>query len=189
MPVQTRATFEDLAQFDGKAELIGGRVVEYMSTGFRPSKIATLIQFRITEYMLQHRRGESLQDNTGYAVSELPSGRESFSPDASFYDGPLPFNDMKFVNGPPTFAVEVRSENDYGTQADAEYEAKREDYFQAGTLVVWDVDPLAQTITCYRAAAPHVPFVFRPGQLADSEPAMPGWTLDVAWLFAQLPPG
>ena len=48
---------------------------------------------------------------------------------------------MRFVAGPPTFAVEVRSENDYGPSAEREMAAKRADYFEAGTRVVWDVDP------------------------------------------------
>ena len=51
---------------------------------------------------------------------------------------------MRFIEGPPTFAVEVRSENDYGPAAEREMAAKRADYFEAGTLVVWDVDPDAE---------------------------------------------
>ena len=85
----------------------------------------------------------------GFAVPELPSGRESFSPDASYYVGPLPDNPMRFVEGPPTFAVEVRSENDYGNAAEEEMAAKRADYFLAGTLVVWDVDPIAECVRKY----------------------------------------
>jgi hypothetical protein len=32
-----RATIEDLHKVEGKAELIGGRIVHLMGTGFRPS--------------------------------------------------------------------------------------------------------------------------------------------------------
>lgn len=39
-------------------------------------------------------------------------------------------------------AVQVRSEGDYGAAAGRELTAQREDYFAAGTLVVWDVDVL-----------------------------------------------
>ena len=46
----------------------------------------------------------------------------------------------------PTFAVEVRSEGNYGDAAEEEMAAKRADYFQAGTAVVWDVDPIAQCV-------------------------------------------
>jgi Uma2 family endonuclease len=123
-------------------------------------------------------------DGIGYAVPELPSGRESFSPDASYYDGPRPANRMRFIAGPPTFAAEVRSENDYGPAAEADLAAKRADYFAAGTLVVWDVDPRAATVTVYRAAAPASPVTYRRGDTAEAEPAVPGWRLAVDDLFA-----
>src|SRR5205823_1151135 len=117
-------------------------------------------------------------------VPELPSGRESFSPDAAYFRGPFPRNDMRFIEGPPTFAVEVRSENDYTPSAELEIAAKRADYLAAGTLVVWDVDPIAETIACYRAAAPTTPVLFIRGQTAEAEPAVPGWRVAVDEVFA-----
>ena len=53
---------------------------------------------------------------------------------------------MRFVEGAPTLAVEVRSEGDYGASAERDMAAKRADYFEAGTLVVWDVDPEAEVV-------------------------------------------
>ena len=100
----------------------------------------------------------------GFTVPELPSGRESFSPDASYYDGPFLAQAMRFIQGPPTLGVEVRSESDYTDAAEEEMAEKRDDYFQAGTLVVWDVDPIAECIHVYRAGdceAHHLPS--RPG--------------------------
>ena len=64
----------------------------------------------------------------------LSSGRESFSPDAAYFLGPFPSNPMRFLVGPPIFAVEVRSENDYGPAAEAAMADKRADYFEAGTV-------------------------------------------------------
>lgn len=37
---QTRATLDDLLKVDGKAELIGGRIVHFMASGHRPNKTA-----------------------------------------------------------------------------------------------------------------------------------------------------
>src|SRR5438270_373633 len=167
MIVPKRATIDDLYGVEGKAELIGGRIVRYMASGYLPSRVASRIYRRLEEYAEVHG-GVAAPDGLGYAVPELPSGRESFEPDASYYDGPLPANAMRFIEGPPTFAVEVRSENDYGPAADAECAAKRVDYFLAGTRVVWDVDPLARTVICYRADAPHQPTTFRPGDTVDA---------------------
>ena len=82
-----------------------------------------------------------------------------------------------------TFAVEVRSENDHGAAAEAEMAAKRADYFEAGTAVVWDVDPVAGLIRKYRREAPGVPEAFGRGQQADAEPAVPGWRMHVDRIF------
>jgi Uma2 family endonuclease len=179
-----RATLEDLYATEGKVELIGGRIVHYMATGIRPNEVASNIYVSLRIYSQRTGKGRAFNDNLGYAIPELPSGRESFCPDASYYDGPLPANLMRFVEGSPTFAVEVRSENDYGDASEAEMAAKRADYFAAGTLVVWDVDPLAETITCYRAATPAAPVIFRQGDTADAEQAVPGWRIDTAEVFA-----
>jgi len=91
---------------------------------------------------------------------------------------------MRFIEGPPTFAVEVRSEGDYTPAAEKEIAAKRADYFEAGTLVVWDVDPIARTIACYRAASPTQPTIFRAGDTAEAEPAVPGWNIAVDTVFS-----
>lgn len=91
---------------------------------------------------------------------------------------------MRFINGPPTFAVEVRSENDYGPAFERLMAVKRADYFEAGTLVVWDVDIEAERVHAYRVEAPTTPVVFGRGQEADAQPAVPGWRLDVDRIFA-----
>jgi Uma2 family endonuclease len=184
MSITTRATLDDLYRTPGKAELIGGRIVEYMSTGVRPSEVASNIYVSLRAHAKHTGRGRAFGDNLGYAVPELPSGRESFSPDASYYDGPMPANLMRFVEGPPTFAAEVRSENDYGDAAEAEQSAKRGDYFAAGTTVVWDVDPIAETVAKHIASDPTNPTVFRRGQVADADPAVPGWRIPVDDVFA-----
>jgi Uma2 family endonuclease len=62
---------------------------------------------------------------------------------------------------------------------------KRADYFAAGTLVVWDVDLLSETpVRAYRAADPENPTLYRRGESADAEPALPGWRMSVDDLFA-----
>jgi Uma2 family endonuclease len=179
-----RATLDDLYREEGKAELIGGRIVRYMASGDLPSAVAGEIFVSLRLYAKQTGKGSACGDGIGYAVPELPSGRESFSPDLPFYIGPRPKNRMRFIEGPPTFGVEVRSENDYGRSAEVEIAGKRVDYFAAGTLAVWDVDPLAETVTLYRATARAQPVVFRRGETADAEPAVPGWRMAVDVMFA-----
>jgi Uma2 family endonuclease len=82
------------------------------------------------------KSGYAIADNVGFRA-DLPN-RESFSPDAAWYIGEL--TGMKFLEGAPVFAAEVRSEYNYGRVAERELADKRKDYFAAGTKCVWDVD-------------------------------------------------
>lgn len=178
-----RATLEALYQVEGKAELIGGRIVHLIPTGHRPSQVAGRIYRRLADPVDESGRGHAYTDRMGFAVEEMPSRRESFCPDAAFYDGPLPANRMRFVEGPPTLAVEVRSEGDHGPRAEREMAAKRADDFAVGTQVVWDVDPAAEVIHVYRRGEPdHASDDVR-GQTAEAEPAVPGWRVEVDALF------
>ncbi|MCI0638537.1 MAG: Uma2 family endonuclease [Gemmataceae bacterium] len=183
--VTARATMDDLYAEEGKAELIGGRIVRFMASGHLPGRVAENIFVSARLHTKAVKRGEAHADGVGYAVPELSSGRESFSPDASCYFGPLPAKRMRFIEGAPDFAAEVRSENDYTPAAELEIAAKRDDYFQAGTQVVWDVDRVAETVMCYRASDPSNPVVFRRGEIADAEPAVPGWRIAVDEIFAE----
>ena len=91
---------------------------------------------------------------------------------------------MKFFDGAPMFAVEVRSEGDYGPRAEKAMAKKRADYFAAGTLVVWDVDLLsADVVRVYRATDPETPKIYHRGEIAEAEPAVPEWTMPVDDLF------
>jgi len=181
---QARATLDDLYRTPEKAELIGGRIVIYMVTGRKPNRVGGRIYRSLDDHAGQTGVGEAFTDNVGYAIQILPSGRESFSPDSSYHKGPFPMNPMRFIDGAPTFAAEVRSESDYRPGADLDMADKRVDYFLAGTEVVWDVDTVAECIHVFRASDPDHPVTFSRGQVADAEPAVPGWRVAVDWIFA-----
>lgn len=181
MSIDTRATIEELYRVDGKAELVNGEIVQMAPAGDAPHVAGGHIFVRLYEYALRTGQGRAYTDGVGFQV-QLPN-RESFSPDASYYLGPR--TGMRFLQGAPLFAVEVRSATDYGPAAEREMAAKRTDYFACGTLVVWDVDLLSDAvIKSYKASAPDTPVIFRRGDIADAEPAVPGWRMAVEALFA-----
>jgi Uma2 family endonuclease len=176
------ATIDDLARIadHGKAELIDGVIVPMSPTGFLPSYVAGEIYASLREYARRTRSGYAIGDNTGFIVN-LPH-RKSFSPDAAFYTGKS--TGMRFLEGAPVFAVEVRSENDYGRDAERALNEKRADYFAAGTLIVWDVDMLSDDIIrAYQVDEPAPPTIYRRGDQATAEPAVPGWSIAVDDLF------
>jgi Uma2 family endonuclease len=182
MTQTTNATLDDLARVaeHGKAELVDGAIVQMSPTGFLPSYVAGEIYASLREYARRTRAGYAIGDNAGYLV-DLPH-RKSFSPDTAFYTGKP--TGMRFLEGAPIFAVEVRSENDYGRAAEQDMADKRADYFAAGTRVVWDVDVLSDAIVrVYRADSPAQPTIYRRGDQAEAEPAVPGWSIAVDDLF------
>ncbi len=179
---QSSATIDDLYKIDGKAELVEGEIVLMPPTGGEPGLAGDEIYSSLRSHTKQTRQGLAVSDGKGFRV-DLPN-RQSFSPDAALYSGPNP--GMRFFEGAPIFAVEVRSENDYGPRAEEMMAQKRRDYFAAGTLVVWDVDLLSDDVVRkYVADAPDdaTPVVFRRGEIADAEPAAPGWRMAVDDLF------
>jgi Uma2 family endonuclease len=184
MSIATDATTEQLIaqlyKIDGKAEIVGGRIVMMSPTGDMPGSAGAEIFVSLRAYAKLHG-GRAYGDNVAFLV-DLPD-RKSFCPDASYYTGPR--TKMKFLSEAPIFAAEVRSEGDYGRAAEREMAEKRADYFAAGTKVVWDVDLLSEdVIRKYSADSPSSPMIYRKGQTAEAEPAVPGWTFPCDELFA-----
>ena len=181
MSTKVEATIEDLYKIEGRAELVNGEIILMSPTGFLPGYAAGEIFSSLREYSKQTKLGQAFPDSLGFVV-DLPH-RKSFCPDAGFWLGKPP-RTMKFLNGAPAFAVEVRSDSDYGLRALRQMAAKRADYFAAGTLVVWDVDLLTEDVVrVYRASDPGTPTIYRRDQIAEAEPAVPGWSMPVNDLF------
>src|SRR5262249_36775524 len=142
---------------NGKAEIVNGEIVTMPPTGDKPGRAGGSIYVSLRQHEGK-TPGRAYPDNVGFLV-HLPN-RRSFSPDVAWYVGPS--SGMKFLEGAPALAVEIRSENDYGRRAERDIGAKRGDYFAAGALVVWDVDLLSSdVIKSYRADNPDTPKIFR----------------------------
>jgi Uma2 family endonuclease len=177
-PLGREATLEDLFAVEGKAELVDGRLVLMAPSGSAHNRAARNIAIRLTQHEWEHGGGFCYVDGIGF----IASTRRTFSPDAAWYVGPE--SGGKVPQGVPTLAVEVRSPEDYGPAAERRMAAKRADYFLEGTQIVWDVDVLREGwIRAYHAGEPEHPVVFRRGEIADAEPAVPGWRFAVDDLF------
>lgn len=178
MATRREATIDDLYHVPehGKAEIVDGELVLMTPAGGLHGYTCGAIFASLFDYGRRTGRGVALPDNVGFAVN-LPR-RRSFSPDVAFWTGgPLT---RKFLDGAPVFAVEVRSDEDYGTAAERRLARKRADYFAAGTQVLWDVNGLhGPLVHVYRTSDPLTPVTYGAGQHADAEPALPGWSFPV----------
>src|SRR5262249_3531267 len=153
MTAKIEATIEDLYRVPehGKAEIVNGELVLMSPTGGVPGRASGQIFISLRDYERRVGGGYAFPDNVGFIVN-LPN-RRSFSPDAAFFQREL--RSGLFIDGAPIFAVEVRSEEDYVPAAERRMAAKRDDYFAAGTLLVWDVDVLRKRVVrAYRATDP-----------------------------------
>jgi Uma2 family endonuclease len=182
MVAKLEATIEDLYALphEQKAEIVDGEMVLMSPTGAAPNFAAAEIFVSLREYARRTKTGVAFTDNAAFRV-DLPN-RKSFSPDAGYYIGK--WTGMKFFEGAPVFAVEVRSEGDYGPKAEALMARKRAHYFAAGTLVVWDVDLLGdEVVKSYGSNDPGHPTIYRRGDVAAAEPAVPEWSITIDDLF------
>ena len=182
MSTNIEATVEDLYHVpeNGKAEIVDGEIVTMPPTGDQPARAGGSIYASLRAHEGK-TPGRAYPDNAGFLV-HLPN-RRSFSPDAAWYVGPS--TGMKFLEGAPIFSLEVRSEDDYDRSAERAMAQKRADYFAAGTLIVWDVDLLSpDVVKSYNATDPDTPKIFRRGEVADAEPAVPGWKIPTDELFS-----
>ena len=178
-----RATLQDLVNVPehGKAELVNGELLLMSPTGSMPGRAGGKIYISLQRHEEEHGGGYAIPDNVGFLV-DLPD-RQSFSPDAAWYTGNV--DTMEFLQGAPIFAVEVRSEHDYGPKAERAITTKIAVYFAAGALIVWNVDLLStEVIKAYRAGNPHEPTIYRRSDTADAEPVITGWRFPVDRLFA-----
>ena len=177
-----RATVQDLYNVpeNGKAELVDGELLIMCPTGIIPGRASMKITISLMRHEEDFGGGYAIPDNVGFVV-DLPN-RGSFSPDAAWYVGDV--DTMRFAQTAPRFAVEVRSENDYGPAAELAITQKTRDYFAAGTLVVWDVDLQSEdVIKKYSVDQIDSPTIYGRNDTADAEPAVAGWRFPVANLF------
>ena len=127
MTTKTQATIEDFYRLpnNGKAEIVNGEIVLISPTGDLPGRAGGSIYVSLRGVERQ-AGGRAYPDNVGFRVN-LPN-RKSFSPNAAFYVGQS--SGMKFLEGAPVFTAEIRSENDYGREAELEIAAKRQRLFR-----------------------------------------------------------
>ena len=82
---RTGATIDDLYKVEGKAEIVGGRIVLMSPAGFLHGRVAGAVCRSLSDYEEATGRGYAIPDNVGFVV-DLPN-RRSFCPDAAFFVG------------------------------------------------------------------------------------------------------
>ncbi len=161
-------------------ELVDGVLVE-KAMGWEESVLGTVLGRWLGNFTEKHDLGEIAgADGFVELLSALVRG-----PDVAFYTWETVRSRTGSPKVPrlvPYFAIEVLS--DFNTIG--EMKRKRGEYFEAGVVEVWLVDPVKRTITAYQSTDQFVVYkdgrVPGPGVLAD-------WSVSVAELFGRLDRG
>lgn len=168
-------TAEELAALpdDGHVyELSRGKLICMSPSGSLPSIVAGKILFRLAGFVEQHRLGFYGTAEGGFRLARQPDTVRA--PDVWFVRGErLPAEGIPttFWPGAPDLAIEVLSPSD---RFSAVLEKVR-DYIDAGTRLVWVIDPEARSAGVFRPQGP-VFFVDEDGTL-DGEDVLPGFSL------------
>ena len=177
-----RSLVEELSRVDGKAEIIHGQIVHLPMAGCWPGIACGEILYSLHGYAKVTKYGCSFGSRAGFLV-DLPH-RKSFCPDTGYYIRPTCGNGIlrgcACLRGGKSVMRKIMA-----PLLNARWPAKRADYFAAGTLVVWDVDLLSDAVVrIFRDGDPdHPAIIYRRGQTAEAEPAVPAWTMLVDDLF------
>ncbi len=181
-PPPGTATDEDAigaeARYGRSCELVEGTLVE-KPVGFHESVLALIISELIRGFVRPRRSGVVGGEQ---GMMRVVPGRVRM-PDVSFTSWSRLPADYPADPAPrvsPDLAVEVLSPSN----TTAEMDRKRAEYFAGGTRLVWIVDPVGRTFAVYTPGGSE-PALFGVGGTVDGGDVLPGFTLDVADVFAQ----
>ncbi|MGH7572562.1 MAG: Uma2 family endonuclease [Gemmatimonadota bacterium] len=168
--------FERLPDDGSRMELVRGQVVREPPTSFEHGWIAIDLAATLQRFVQKHALGKVVGTDAGFVLfDEPPTVR---APDVAFVARErLTFDPTRFAPLAPDLAVEVVSPSN----TVAEINGKVMDYLDAGTRLVWVVDPGSRTVTVYRSRD-DVRWLTREEEL-DGEPMLPGFRLRLSDLF------
>ena len=174
-------TVEEYARFDEpddgySSELFRGIVIREPLPGWSHGRSQSILARRLGNWMEAFGQGEVFAE-TGFIISDRPATVRG--PDVAvlldrrFREGE-PGN---WIRGAPDVAIEVLSpSNRPGAMRE-----KMRDYFEAGALRVWMVDPKTRTVIIHQADGSKT--TFRDGDRLEDPEVLPGFVLEVRELF------
>ena len=176
----TEADVIELHDREGRlCELIDGVLVE-KTLGIRESLLAIALAAVLRNFVAPRRLG--IVTGADGAIRLNPG--QVRIPDVSFFSGGrLPGGVVPKEPIPdlaPDLAIEVLSDSN----TKAEMLRKRRDYFDAGVLLVWEVDPATRTVQIFEA--PEQSTTLAIDDTLDGGAVLPGFVLPLRQLFEDL---
>ena len=178
---KTLITAEQFVQMhfpDVRTELVDGEVVQMSPPGSDHADFAACILYELRHFAKARGLGR-IYSEMGFVLRRNPDLVRA--PDVAFISQQrwqAHGRTRKFWEGPPDLAVEVLSPDD----RISEVLRKVGEYLEAGTRMVWVVDPENRTVSAYRSL--HQVRIYSHEEELSGEDVLPGFTLKVAEIFA-----
>jgi Uma2 family endonuclease len=170
--------FERLPDDGWRVELVRGHVVREPPTGFEHGGVAFRIGSLLVRFVDEHALGEVVGTEAGFILfDEPPTVR---APDIAFVrEDRLGFDPKRFAPLAPDLAIEILSPSN----TMSEIHDKVQDYLDAGSRLVWVVDPASRTVTVYRSRQ-EIRLLTEDEEI-DGADVLPGFRCRVSELFGR----
>ncbi|MGQ9909800.1 MAG: Uma2 family endonuclease [Candidatus Flexifilum sp.] len=173
-------TVEEFAALPGGGplrELIRGRIIDVPPAGTDHSMLASWIATLLNNSALPGRLGIVTGEQGGYLLSEDTVR----APDAAFMSRERLRKRGPYAVGGPDLVVEVVSPGDSA----GELQGKINDFFRAGTRLLWVVYPETRQIVVHTRNAART---LNEADTLDGGDVLPGFRVSVSQIFAVLDP-
>ena len=143
-PLETDMTLEDFLESDLEGyEYMKGVLIPMPPTSGEHGEISSNVQWYLYSHVRENQLGRVYTSDTGFRI-----GERVLMPDIAFVSSArLPDDRRKAFSIPPDLAAEIVS------PTDIQYRVieKAFTYLDAGTRLVWVIEPVAKTVTVYRS--------------------------------------
>ena len=172
--IPTTMTLEEFLEQDVEGyEYVKGELVPMAPPSREQGEISVNVIHYLYSYVYQQKLGRLYTAETTFQV-----GERVMKPDVAFVStAQLTSNKTKGFPIPPELAVEVVSPSDVQSRVAEKALA----YLEAGTCLVWVLEPVTKTVTVYRSET-DIEMLTREDTLTG-EDVLPGFTCPVAHLF------
>jgi len=184
MTTTTPVTADQLLRMpdDGyRYELVAGEIRKMTPAGWKHGAIGGRLRSLLGQHILEHQLGEIFLAETGFLLARDPDTVRA--PDIAFIHKdhlPATSPEEAFWPGAPDLAVEVVSPGDTQGQIDEKVKA----WLDAGSALVWVVNPAWRNVTVYRSAV-DIKTLTENDELTGQD-TLPGFRCRVGEIFAKI---
>lgn len=179
-PLISLEEFARLPAADCRLELVRGMVLREPPAGYEHGRLGIRIGSLLECFVRERGLGEVVGTDVGFILFEDPPTVRA--PDIAFVAAgrtPAGESHIGFAPFAPDLAVEIVSPSNSAV----EIRARVFDYLDAGTRLVWVVEPGSRTITSY--SSPEELRVLHMGEVLDGAEVLPRFRASVSEIFAR----